>query len=98
MGTESALKTRKTTRPQICLRTEKDLENLQVNLATTSSGALKLAENANIENASTPTRIFTSIHYQQLLASMTESAYLWCAQKSSVIVQPAVSYQHIIMS
>ena len=35
--------------------TARDLENLQVNLATTSSGALKLAENANIENVSTPT-------------------------------------------
>jgi len=55
-GHGKCLKTRKATRPQICLRTEKDLENLQVNLATTSSGALKLAENANIENASTPTR------------------------------------------
>jgi len=54
-GPGSALKTRKTTRVQICLRTEKDLENLQVNFETTNSKALKLTENANIENASTPT-------------------------------------------
>jgi len=48
------------------------LENLQVNFETANSRALKLTENANIENASTPTRAFKNLTGRRSLSLITK--------------------------